>query len=841
VRRVFLSVIVVLQLSALLGPHSKAYQSGRLDPARKLSPEQNLMTAHAKLPEQYIWTAGDAAAWGRDRDKYSFSQQESKTAPHYFRYSFTLIRAPLAATLYVAGPRTAKMYVNGELVDSVKSDLASPLGMHVFATDISRTLISGSNTLALEVVRGRGIVAASSSRVVLQQAFGEVLVAKIVPATYGISVAPLATSSSDWKSTLEAPAGWERPGFDDSNWTPVQTLGPIESSIDMFQWNADAGLYDWPGYQGISPFLRQYVLKAENVDRIFEGRSHFENLKSLTDDAEANAPAQEFAVRPAAPLMPNQIAPWLLLDFGREVVGRLELQSDCDCEVQVALQYGESEEEAMQGGHYLGSNLLRISPHGIAYGPKSGFRYARVWFIGGSAETRFKVIRLDGIYYPVKYQGSFDSSDPLLNQIWETGAYTMHLCMQDDIWDAPKRDRGRWVGDLDVGGRVVNEVFADRFLMEDTFTRLIGDTPVEEQVNSIPGYSALWITALADYYRHTGAKDYLAAVDDRMVELLNLMDSDFDEKDIFVNRKQKWLFVDWSPDLFGDTPETRHATEIEIYRAYREAGYLLRELGHVSTAQHYEGRAAAIRSAINSAFYDARAGTYGPRWQTNAAAILGGVAGPEQYQAIWKNVLSSVGEEGRSAPTISPYYSYYVVTAMAEMGHREEALQQIRKYWGGMLAEGATSFWESYDLRWPKNNFHLSLQADGTSGFFVSLAHGWSSGATAWLMEQVLGISPTESGFRRVTIRPDLIDLKWAKGSEPTPHGPITVALEKDSGLNLTLELPASVEADVLMPIAQPNAAVLVNGIPASCKLAEDNTRARITLNRPGHYEIRAQ
>jgi hypothetical protein len=237
---VFLSVIVVLQLSALLGPHSKAYQSGRLDPARKLSPEQNLMTAHAKLPEQYIWTAGDAAAWGRDRDKYSFSQQESKTAPHYFRYSFTLIRAPLAATLYVAGPRTAKMYVNGELIDSVKSDLASPLGMHVFATDISRTLISGSNTLALEVVRGRGIVAASSSRVVLQQAFGEVLVAKIVPATYGISVAPLATSSSDWKSTLEAPAGWERPGFDDSNWTPVQTpmlvsmIGPATRAFRHF-------------------------------------------------------------------------------------------------------------------------------------------------------------------------------------------------------------------------------------------------------------------------------------------------------------------------------------------------------------------------------------------------------------------------------------------------------------------------------------------------------------------------------------------------------------------------------------------------------------------------------
>ena len=49
---------------------------------------------------------------------------------------------------------------------------------------------------------------------------------------------------------------------------------------------------------------------------------------------------------------------------------------------------------------------------------------------------------------------------------------------------------------------------------------------------------------------------------------------------------------------------------------------------------------------------------------------------------------------------ISPYYNYYVIRAMAEMGHREEALKWIRQYWGGMVDEGATSFWEAYDPSW---------------------------------------------------------------------------------------------------------------------------------------------
>jgi hypothetical protein len=529
------------------------------------------------------------------------------------------------------------------------------------------------------------------------------------------------------------------------------------------------------------------------------------------------------------------------LDFGREVEGRVEFQSDCDCDAWVTIQYGESAEEAKAGGHFVGTDLLRIANHSTAYGPKAGFRYAKIRFVGGGPEIKFKTIQLDGIYYPVEYKGSFESSDPLLNRIWETGAYTMHLCMQDDIWDAVKRDRGRWIGDLDVGGRVVNSVFADHFLVEDTMTRLIGESPVTEQVNTIPGYSALWVTAVAEYYRHTGAKDFLASVHTRLVELLKLMDSGFDDRDVFANPGKQWLFVDWSPGLFADTPEARQATQIEYYRAYKEGAYLLRELNDNATADHYEKRAGAIRAATNQYLRDTKTGTYGPRWQTNAMAIVSGLATPEQYPVLWDNVLENVAQDRPDSPIISPYYNYYVVSAMAQAGHRAEALQWIRTYWGGMLAEGATSFWEAYDLRWPKTNSHVSLQADGTTGYFVSLAHGWSSGPTAWLMEQVLGINPTSSGFGHVAIRPDLIDLSWARGAEPTPSGPIKVDIKNDGTFRLALDLPPSVDADVLIPIANEKSSVYVNGAVVSHTLAESGARAEFHLSQAGHYEIHAE
>ena len=49
------------------------------------------------------------------------------------------------------------------------------------------------------------------------------------------------------------------------------SLGPIESSIDLLQWNADAGMYDWPGYDGISPFPRTDPASPVSVNHVYGG------------------------------------------------------------------------------------------------------------------------------------------------------------------------------------------------------------------------------------------------------------------------------------------------------------------------------------------------------------------------------------------------------------------------------------------------------------------------------------------------------------------------------------------------------------------------------------------
>ena len=471
-------------------------------------------------------------------------------------------------------------------------------------------------------------------------------------------------------------------------------------------------------------------------------------------------------------------SPSLLLDFGREIAGRLLIQSASTCTATVSVAYGESELEALatgltpgqQGGNYLGTNLLDIPPNGIARGPKSAFRFVRIRFLRGCASMTFASIRAEAIYYPVEYRGSFQSSDPLLNRIWETGAYTAHLCMQDGLWDAPKRDRGRWVGDIDVEGRVISTVFGDTALLEDTLNRLASDTPPGQHVNCIPGYSALWITSLYSLYMHSGDKVFLASQHDHLLQILATIDASLDPDGSFTNPRHQWLFVDWAPGLYAYAQDAITGTQLQFIRAHQAAGTLLAALNDPAASKP---KAMPIPSNL------------GDTPQLNALANLIGTQTP----------LPRIKQDAPTDPVISPYFNTYLLDALSLLNHQPQALDWLRTYWGGMLAEGATTFWEAYDLRWPKTNPHLSLQADGTSGFFVSLAHGWSSGPTAWLSENVLGVTPTSPGYATASIAPQLLGLDWARGAVPTPHGPISVVIDKSSGL--TLDLPASVAATV--------------------------------------------
>ncbi len=773
-------------LAQLNPPAAPVSPGNQLDPSRSVQEPQTVGSFHIPLPEEYIWTAVDAAVATKQEPLSQLKRDDWKVQPHCFRRAFVIHTKPEKATIYIAGPRSARIWINGAQVAEMRFASSHHMGFGVMTAEISSALRVGSNTIAIEAVRGYGSHHHTNALKTSWLNSGEVLAVKILPAAAGVDAAALALSDGAWKSTVNPSAGWEQPEFDDGLWKPVASLGGIESDVDFFQWNADAGMYAWPGYLGEAPYMANYRLNPVNKEPRSSG---------------------------------------LLLDFGRELNGRVVIAAGPHG-LQARVRYGESRDELLNAP-YLGDLPLFAAAGAEARGPKSGFRYALVSFDGDHSETQ---IFAEGIYYPSAQVGSFESSDPRLNKIWETAVYTAHLSMQDSILDGIKRDRGRWIGDAEVIDRVIAGVYGGNRLVKAALEDAIGSEPVTGHVNGLPGYSAWWVVSEAEYVRRWGDLQQLLGVKARLLELLPLMERELDARNVFVAASGAKPFVDWANGLDTDSPEARRAIHFEYLLAFRQAAWLLRQAGDETEAVKYDVLADSMTAAAQKYLKD-ESGAYGDRWQTNAIAVLAGAAeSAADREAVGRVLLRTV--TGRKpSDVITPYYGDYLLSAMAKLGHRRQALDWMRAYWGGMLDAGATSFWEAWDPAWASDDPHMHLEADGKTGYNASLAHGWASGPAAWLMEEVLGVKIIEPGSRVVQVRPELAGLEWVRGAVTTPLGAVRVEAREN---RIVVAIPAGVEAEVLLPAGE----WMCDGAKVKMDTVEAGMRVRAIVRQPGQFEF---
>jgi len=662
-----------------------------------------------------------------------------------------------------------------------------------------------------------GNIHAGLNTVAVRASAGDAFAIKIVPAAQGIEASALIISDAAWKGASSASIGWEQPAFDDSAWSMVQAFGSIESDFHRFQGNYDLGMYQWPGYEGLSATLDHVPLETASA----------RNVDSLG----------------------------IMLDFGKEVSGRLEVTSLSTMPIHLKLNLGESEGEATPEFSFLSTRELVVPPMATVHGPLTAFRFARVSFDDGLQAQAWQAsmqIRADQVFLGMPVQGSFQSSDDRINQIWQTSVYTAQLNLQSTIWDAPKRDRNPFSGDLLVAGRAVQAAFGDTQIARDTLQDLLRRVSLvvvtdifSKDINGIPAYNGWWVVDLADQYRYSGDLAYLQSHRDDLLQVLDTMASELDQGYLFANTSNATVFADWSPGMiqFGavQAPETFKITTFVYSLAFSQAAWLFTELGQPDLGGKYQAMSNKIRDAAKSAYLDSSTGTFGDRMQTNAMAVFSGVADP----ATTDNVFSQVLSQPPTQP-VSPYFNYFVISAMAQADHRAEALAAIRQYWGSMLDAGATSFWEVYDPKCvTSTNVHAclleyfdSIDNQGTNRYFVSLAHSWSSGPAPWLHEQILGLTPMSPGFKTVQIRPDLAGLQWARGEEPTPNGNIAVNIVDST--HVEIDLPGGTDAYVSMPTPSNSAVVLVNGETTIGSFSENGTRTIVPLSHGSHYALQS-
>lgn len=486
--------------------------------------------------------------------------------------------------------------------------------------------------------------------------------------------------------------------------------------------------------------------------------------------------------------------PGILLDYGKEIHGGVKISMGIrpsKTPLKLRVRFGESVSEAMSemGGestatneHSLRDFIIEVPWLGSIEVGETGFRFLRIDVVEANENAPIKSVEAAFIYRDLNYIGSFESNDQRLNDIWITGAYTVHLNMQNYLWDGIKRDRLVWVGDMHPEVMTINTVFGKNSIVPKSLDLARDQHPLPQWMNTISSYSMWWLIIHKNWYDYHGDLAYLKEQENYMIALLDQLSAfiDKDNKETLNGGR----FLDWPTST---DPKAVHAgLQAMMIMTFEDGAAMMNLLDRPELAKKYEAIAKRLKK------HEPEGNT------TKQAAALMVLADIAKAKKTNTEILKKDGVEN-----MSTFYGYYILEAMAAANDHQGALEVIREYWGGMLDLGATTFWEDFNINegkmsgridelpaQNKSDIHTDFGAFCYVGLRHSLAHGWASGPTSWLTQYVLGVNVSDGG-ETVTIIPHLGDLEYVNGTFPTKYGVLKISHKKSANGKVTTTIDA--------------------------------------------------
>jgi hypothetical protein len=254
-----------------------------------------------------------------------------------------------------------------------------------------------------------------------------------------------------------------------------------------------------------------------------------------------------------------------------------------------------------------------------------------------------------------------------------------------------------------------------------------------------------------------------------------------------------WVFLDWVDLYRGDASAVLNMMYLQ---ALRHAAALSRGIGDADAASRYESKSTALARSIERHFWDEHQRVWRDGFDVakqkhvekisqhaNALAILLDLTPEHHAHVAREHLLKPAQSSDTETLTGSPFFYAYILEAMLKAGLRRESIDVIRAKWfDGMIARGAVSFWEVWEP-----TVH-------------SRCHAWSASPLYHLSEQVLGVTPLERGWRRVRVAPMTDGLDFARGVVPSPAGLIHVDWERKAGQRLAVRVESPVPVEFASP-----------------------------------------
>jgi hypothetical protein len=708
----------------------------------------------------------------------------------HFRKSFELKEQPKEFIIHISADNRYRLFVNGKATcfGPARSDLEH---WSFESIDIAPLLKPGKNVLAAVVwnfgdlkpwaqfsIKAAFIVQGNSSieaivntdeswKVMKNKAYSPVGASTKETSGQFVVVGPC-----DRVDAKLYPWGWETINYDDSNWMKPLTLfaGHTRGFGTDINWELN------PRRIPMMEQMQQHLSKV----RLTSGIQVPEGF--IDGKTDWNVPARQ-KIR-------------VLFDQAVLTTGYPELRVSKGKESIIKMTYAESlfDAKGSKGNRndIEGKSIVGYSDYFLPDGqPDRHFRplWFRTWrYLQMEIETFDEPLVVNSLSseftaYPLKENAAFESDQPDLKKIWNTGWRTARLCANETYFDCPYYEQLQYVGDTRIQALISMYVSGDDRLVRNAIMDLNESRIYEGLTRSrypsanpqmIPTFSLFWVDMVNDYWTLRDDPEFIKSFLPGIDNVLDWFTNRIDTKTGMLGRIEYWNFVDWAVEWpwsnelgYGGVPKggtndgNSSIVSMQFAYALQRAAELFRYYGQPEKAENYAKMAEQITKAVYEKCWDESRGYLADTPEKNEfsmhAQIFGVLTNTIPESAHKAFVQRFMNDKSLFQPTM--YFRFYLTQALKKTGLADLYTETLG-LWYDMLDKGLTTFAENPD----------PARSD---------CHAWSASPDYDFLATVAGIRPGSPGFKTVEIAPALGKLSFIKGQMPHPAGIISFDLKR--------------------------------------------------------------
>ncbi len=697
----------------------------------------------------------------------------------------------VSARLYVSAHGLYEVEINGK---KVTDDVLAPgwtayqKRIHYFTYDVTNLVKTGPNAIGATLGDGwyRGFLAWNNNRNVYGSKLA--LLAQL-HITYANGKEDIISTDGTWKAANDGPIresdiyngesydarqtknGWSSAGYDDSKWWAAKVNDAPKTNLI-----APAG----------PPVRKVQEIKPVKIIKTPAGET--------------------------------------VLDFGQNMVGWVRFKVKGDAGTTVKINHAEVLD---QKGNFYTTNL-RAAKVELNYTLKGGgleeyephftfmgFRYVKLsnWPSVPSLDDFVGVV----VYSDMPISGSFECSNPMLNQLQHNIVWGQIGNFVDVPTDCPQRDeRLGWTGDAQAFARTAtfNKNVAG------FFTKWLADVAIDQkanggvphvvpdvlqnknpdQIKSSAGWADIATIGPWTMYEVYADKRLLANQYESMKKWVGYIKTNAGEKLLWTNGQHfgDWLsFRGTSPQMGEPTTDNDFIATAFFAHSAQLTSKAALALGLAKDAVVYSELYDKIKAAFLQE-YVSPSGRLVCNTQTAYVLALHFDLLPENLRLQAVERLVEDIKAHKNHLTTGFLGTPYLCEVLTRFNKNDVAYtllnQESYPSWLYPVKMGATTIWERWDGIKPDGSFQ-----DAGMNSFNHYAYG---AIGDWMYQHISGIQIAEKGFKKIRIEPlPGGGITSAKAAYESPYGPIVSewAIENNK-TKLNIKIPANASANVVLP-----------------------------------------